>query len=700
MMRNRQNDQKIEQGVETISVIVEPISKIVEFSKGKTILDNLKGKIPGLESPCNGQGTCGKCLVKIINTPKLPSDEDRFPNNSLEHLAPSESIVLACQTILEKPCLIELDSHFFNVHAKNAQIISFDVQQWNSSEDLSSESKFFSLDISEKKFTSLRLFKKFLNSNELNLDLLRKVKERFPHFDIKFSINENFLQNLEEELVKVLSSYDKILHFKVQDLSLSEKKIYLRFVSLSRKGSNLLGYAVDIGTTTMVGYLVDLKTCKILGSTSCYNPQLIYGDDVITRLTFAQTSPINAMVLQKIVFESCLKLLNQLLTSFNRKDDKVIEWMVVGNSTMHHLFFGLDITGLSRAPFNPTIKSAITWHFNDFRRILSEGQYTNNFAISSPPLISAFIGADIVVDVLSTKQFSSKENSLLLDFGTNCEITLAQEDGTLLATSVAAGPAFEGAHLFDGMHGETGAIEHIQVDPINFQVTIKVIGNSLPLGICGSGVVDIVAELLRLNIITRSGRFNPKFINDGSLSRLKLSSSGVEFIICSQAHPPIIINEMGEDISHTFDFSYISEIKFTQGDVREIQKVKGAFLSGILLLLQKQKISMDHIQKLYLAGGFGGYLDLKNAQFIGLFPQIDLTKIIQIGNAAGRGAVEYLISLKSQKSVETFLSKVEVMNLATNPDFSREYAKSMFFPYKDVEKFSRLSNEYKKISDR
>jgi len=290
------------------------------------------------------------------------------------------------------------------------------------------------------------------------------------------------------------------------------------------------------------------------------------------------------------------------------------------------------------------------------------------------PTIAGFVGGDAVADVLATEIYGADEISMLIDIGTNTEIVLGNKD-TLLACSCASGPAFEGAHIKHGMRAISGAIEHVWIDPDTFEAGYKTIGDEEPRGLCGSAIIDAVAEMLKTGLIDSSGRFNMK----KDVRRLRRNEGSVEFVIAWR-----------EETLNAYD------IVVTQSDVREIQLAKAAIYTGTSILMKHRKVKPDDIQRIYLAGAFGNYVDPQNAKIIGMYPDVPLERVKFVGNTAGSGARMTLLSTDARRKAEDLAKRIEYVELGADPNFQNEFLKATYLPHREMERFPSVIAMLKK----
>jgi uncharacterized 2Fe-2S/4Fe-4S cluster protein (DUF4445 family) len=395
---------------------------------------------------------------------------------------------------------------------------------------------------------------------------------------------------------------------------------------------------------------------KTVAIGSIENPQIMYGEDIISRITFAMNDNEKLSMLQNLAVEGINGILQNIYAKKNVDPNNVYEAVIVGNTAMHHFFLTIQPKYLASSPFPPATNSAI--NLEDKELGLKINPCGN---IHFLPVIAGFIGSDGVSDLLPSGIYESEELLLLIDIGTNTEIFLGNKDD-ILCCSCASGPAFEGGHIKYGMKSVTGAIEKVSIDIHSHRVTYKKIGRAKPVGLCGSAVVDILAEMLKCGIIDHWGRFNIDIQTD----ILKKADSGIELILTHD------------------DARTGREITFTQKDISEIQLAKAAIFAGCSILMENKNIEKEDLDQVLIAGAFGNSLNPENAKIIGLLPDIPTEKIRFIGNGAISGARMALISKELRKTAEVLSEKVRYLELSANPNFSRELANAIFIPYKDL----------------
>lgn len=423
----------------------------------------------------------------------------------------------------------------------------------------------------------------------------------------------------------------------------------------------LYGLAIDLGTTSVVAYLYNLITEEKIGVYSSLNGQISEGADVISRIVSCINKTDGLEILQNKVIKTINKLIDSAVKENMIKNNSICEIAICGNSTMQHLFLGLHPEFLGMSPFTSVIQRDISLTAEELNLSINP-----NGIIHFLPLIGGFVGADTTGVLLSLPEYESKKLRLIIDLGTNGEIVIGNKD-KYIATSTAAGPALEGAGIEYGMRGTTGAIERVKI--IDGKVTLKVIGNETPIGICGSGLIDAIAEILRVGIINFRGKM---------LSKEEYIKS------CKPNHMDLANNLCKVDGINVFmlynDVQSENRVYISQKDVRNVQLAKGAIYTGCVLLLKKYGLKGENLDEILIAGAFGNYIDTRNGQYIGLLPSFDGVPVKSIGNAAGLGAQKFLISEEVQNNALPLASNVKHLELASDQDFQREYMKNTYFP--------------------
>ena len=409
------------------------------------------------------------------------------------------------------------------------------------------------------------------------------------------------------------------------------------------------GIAVDIGTTTIAASLVNLKDGAEIAITGSINPQISFGDDVISRIKHAASGQKALAEMQKAVVRQINAMIENLCGQGTVNKNDIYEITIAGNTTMEHLVCGIDPAPLGQLPFEPSWRGANAINASELKFNINYHGKVYVF-----PIIGGFVGGDITAGLLASDILNQPQPVLFIDIGTNGEIVLVK-DGKILAASTAAGPAFEGSRISCGTRAATGAIEKVK---FNDDCEFGIIGNVEPTGICGSGLIDITAELLNAGIVDSTGRMiQPSNIPQKIAQRV---------VIDKNNQPAFVIHK---------------KLKITQKDIRQIQLAVGAIRAGISIILKKAGIKASDLKKVLIAGGFGSFIRRNHAQRIGLLPaDVSHEKISFIGNSSLAGAKLALLSIIARQKAQTIASQTQHIELSIDSDFQNEFASAMIFP--------------------
>jgi uncharacterized 2Fe-2S/4Fe-4S cluster protein (DUF4445 family) len=424
---------------------------------------------------------------------------------------------------------------------------------------------------------------------------------------------------------------------------------------------DVYGLAIDVGTTTVAGYLCNLRNGELIATETMMNPQVTYGEDVMSRITYVSTVPEGLDRMHRAIIDGLNRLIQAVTSSVGMTPDALLELTIVGNTAMHHLLLKIHPEYLGLSPFPPAIHRSMNVLARDL------GLKTHPSAnVHVLPIEAGFVGADNVGVLIAEEPYRQEEQVLIIDIGTNGELVLGN-DRKLVSSSCATGPALEGAHIKHGMRAVPGAIERIRITPDTFDVRFKVIGREEwstdaarleAKGICGSGIIDAVAELYRTGLIDKSGRFR----KSARSPRLRAPDGIPEFVIAWER-----------------ETSVGKEITITQQDVRNVQLAKGAIYTGAKLMMKR--LGIQKLNKVILAGAFGSYIDPEEALVLGMFPDCDVKDIYAVGNAAGDGARIALLNRDKRVEAEEIARKVDYLELTIDPDFQNEFMDAMAFPH-------------------
>ncbi len=416
--------------------------------------------------------------------------------------------------------------------------------------------------------------------------------------------------------------------------------------SKGKRLRNAYGVAIDLGTTKIAGYLLNLSDGSILSSCAVANPQAVYGDDVISRITFAMGSEANGQKLKNTATGAIDGLILELAGMAGCKAGTITGAAICGNTAMHHLLLGLPVCQLARAPYLPWSKDSVNTDANQlgFKSIPGAVVYLL-------PIIGGYVGGDHVAVLVAVDALGIVETTLIVDIGTNTEISLAA-GGNITSVSCASGPAFEGGHIKYGMKASAGAIDKITIK--DGKVKYRTIAGGRPVGICGSGMLDAVAQMAGEGIVDSSGRL------DRGHPLIHTRGGKAEILIAGGDK-----SVDGEDIV------------ITQGDIRELQLAKAAIRTGINVLLKSAGSVATGVRRIIIAGTFGNYIDIKSAVRVGMLPDLPMRRFSQVGNAAGAGTCMTLVSAAAREEAETIARRVHYLELADRPDFMEVFVKAL-----------------------
>ena len=404
---------------------------------------------------------------------------------------------------------------------------------------------------------------------------------------------------------------------------------------------NIFGVAIDIGTTTVVATLVKLSTGSEISNLSCLNSQKAYGQDVITRIHHSNEKPNGLKILQEAIVGDISRLLLELCYYNNVKQEQIVRVAISGNTTMIHMLLGIDPIGIARAPYEPAFSGAVKQNAHKFGLPVAE-----ECIMYCLPAISSFIGGDITAGILSCNLERLREKVLFIDIGTNGEIVLSN-NGKICCCSCAAGPALEGMNISCGMRAAHGAIEDVHIQ--GESVTYTTIGNAPAKGICGSGLLAVVAEMCRVGILHSTGRLMP--------------------------HP--LVQKVGDKKCFVLDRE--RKIYVTQKDIRQVQLAKGAILSGVNTVLESAQLLPEKIDRVMVAGQFGAHLKAESIVGAGLLPSVWISKITYVGNTSKIGAYICLMSEHECATAESAISAVTYIELSTLEGYEDCFIKSLGF---------------------
>ena len=608
-----------------MEVVFQPLGLHVEVEAGATILEAAQKGGVGISAICGGVGSCDTCRVRLSDpdqiSPPTETERDALGTNGL-----AAGMRLACQTEILGPLRVEVPPE------------SMTATQRTQVEGLEGSLEF------QPAVRILDLTLLPAASDDLQADFER----------LRAAASREGRPGLECSNLAALKQIPGVLRTNQWQVRVVARGSEL--VCVAPPGTPVLGMAVDIGTTKVAGYLVDLATGETLAMKGIMNPQIAFGEDVMARITHCLMHDHGGEDLQKAIIRALDDLARDLCTEAGARTGRdapdyepsqIVESVMVGNTAMHHLLLGLPVAQLGRAPYVAARSSPMDLWGSELGLAFSPGA-----TVHFPANIAGFVGADHLSMLLATDTHKREGVVVSLDIGTNTEITLLAH-GRMISCSTASGPAFEGAHIRNGMRAAEGAIERVRIN--DGELAFQTIGNTAPIGICGSGILDAVAQLKLCGAINEKGALN----EEHPLVRVR------------DGRPEVLL--AGAELTGTG-----RDMAMSRADINEIQLAKGAMRAGLELLFQAGGVTAAEVDDFIVAGAFGTYISVEAALAIGMFPHIPLDRFHQVGNAAGMGAKQALLSTARRAEAAEIAQRVEYLELTVNERFQEEFLKAMY----------------------
>jgi uncharacterized 2Fe-2S/4Fe-4S cluster protein (DUF4445 family) len=599
-------------------------------------------------SSCGGNGNCGKCRVVV----REGSVEKGKSDSYLSAEEVGRGYVLACHSEVKSDLVVEIPPES-RMQAKHK------IATGAKTDELLTRMKEIGGCLDSRILrVYLELSPPTLDDNIADYERIRRALDErgfdADHLHMNHLVLKKLALVLREADWKVTVSL-----FNVSDVT-EVLDIYPGNATKKRFGA-----AVDIGTTTIVVHLVDMQNGHIVGTLSSYNPQVKCGDDVITRIVYA-TEKNGLQELQDLVVGSISAMLNELAHK-NSVEPSMIDYIVVaGNTTMTHLFYGVNPQFIREEPYIPTAM------FFPLIRGKSVGfQIAPQAVVYAMPNVASYVGGDISSGVLVSQLHKKESLSLFIDIGTNGEIVLGNKDW-LVTAACSAGPCFEGSGIKFGMRAMEGAIEEVEIDPKTFEVNYRVIGDTKPIGICGSGMIDILAEMYLTGAIDQKGKIREEIKS----KRIRRGDSGLEFVL-----------------SWRVENAINKEIVITEVDLDNLIRAKAAIYAGFATLLTHMGMGFGDLDKLYIAGGFGRYIDVERAITIGMLPDLPVEKFQFLGNTSIIGAYYGLLCDKLRHEAEEIAKRMTYVELSVSRSFMDEYMSALFLPHTDLQAFPTVKHQ-------
>jgi len=611
-------------------VVFKPDNKIVKVERGTTVLDAATSSDIYIDSICGGRGKCGKCKVIIDGSVHADVTDLLSPEET------AQGYYLAC--------LARVAGNLTVTVPKESRVESHQILM---------KSEIVPLPAIEPPLMKIPLSLSPPSLTDYMSDLDRVTR----------ALRNLGIQNVTvglptlKKLSRILRENEWNVIVTLMDLWDRQEIIDIGPVS----DEDLVGVAVDIGTTTLVVELVDLKSGAVIDSRSDYNKQVVYGEDVLSRILYTEEHKDGIRKLTSTVRYGINDLIRELVIDNKIRYEKICRAVISGNTVMTHLFYGLDPKYIRHEPYIPVMS------YVPQMKAVKLGLSVNlNAYVYALPCRSSYVGGDVTADVIASGMSDRKEISLLIDVGTNGELVLGNES-FLASCSCSAGPAFEGGEVEFGTRAMYGAIERIWID--DAKVHYSTIGNVRPKGICGSGLIELIAELFSNGIIDRVGKIQP----DKNNIRIQVGSSGSQFVVAFKDETAIN-----------------KDIVITDVDIQNILRTKAAVYASSNVLLKTFGYKFTDLIDVFIAGSFGNYLDIKKAITIGLLPDLPLDVFKFIGNGALGGARMVLLSKNMQNKAEEVVANMTHIELSVNTMFFKEFTSALFIPHTEIDQFPSI----------
>lgn len=615
----------------------------IDANEDEILLEVAKKANVPIDAPCSGNVNCGKCKVKLL--------EGEVKSSLTRHLSQSEwdeGYRLACNS---KVCA---DVSVMVPDIASAYQSRMKISDLSSPEEL----KIFN-DITDGIKANKIPFESDLSLIPVSLKE-PTIEDTMPDNErlqraISAYLSGGSLVYVPYDVLKRLPVFMREQSFEFKCVCLKFKNLVTVIDIVPKEESMIYALAVDIGTTTVSAVLVDVLSGKILAKGSTGNGQIRYGADVINRIIQQGKEGGIKKLQDAVVAETLLPLMNNLCEEVNITTDKIYEMSVASNSTMNHLFLGIPADNLRLEPFIPAYFDLDGMFGKD---VVFLG-ICPNAAVYIAPNIGSYVGGDITAGTLASLIWTKEEYSLFIDLGTNGEIVFGNKE-FLMSCACSAGPAFEGGDISCGMRATNGAIEKVTVDENSMQPTYSVIGKQKPVGICGSGIIDLIAELFRCGIINSKG----KFVRSGE--RVVTDKHGTSAYV-------VAFKEESEDA--------VKDVLLTEVDIDNFIRAKGAIFSAVNVMLEKLQMDINAIENVYVAGGIGSGINMNNAVMIGMLPDVDLSKYKYIGNSSLVGAYSMVASKAAREKIALLADNMTYVELSNEAKYMDEFVGACFLPH-------------------
>lgn len=622
-----------------------PHGKSVQIPSGISLLEAASRAEIAINNVCGGEGLCGRCKMRVKEGEVEGGVSGKLTREEIQ-----DGLVLSCLTFPKSDLVVEIPKETL---AKERRKADEDADRFRDMRPVTNPSKGRTSPLVRKTYLELdqpSLSSNFADHQRVCTEIRKKLNVKSTQTGLKIiKALPDILRSSDYKVTATVGIRGDIAEVMDIEKGNTEDKNYL--------------VVVDIGTTTVVAHLVDANTAQTLDAKACFNGQGVYGREVTTRLISAEKR--GGDLLQKVIIDDINSLIHQLVSACNLNEKDITAVVCAGNTVMEHFLLGLPTHHIRRMPYIATSVEP-----PPLRAAEVGIQIHPRGLLYALPGIGAWVGSDLTAGILATEMSEKDEIALLVDIGTNGEVVVGNKDW-LMACSASAGPSLEGASVECGMRAEKGAVERVYT--LEDRILFRTIGNAPARGICGSGIIDLVAVLLRMNIISRSGKFI-----DGSSNRV-VDVNGTKRFVLSDEDPE----------TH-------KAVYMTETDIENIITAKAAIYSAIRILLRRVEIPLSQVDRFYIAGAFGSYIDIENAVQIGLIPNLDRKKMIYAGNTSIQGAKIVALYEEAFQKVISIEKNTTYYDLMGADDYMDEFRKALFLPHTDIEHFTAQAGSEEK----
>lgn len=630
-----------------------PSGRVVEVAAGTLVSDAAARAGVRLNLPCGGQGRCGRCLVLVEQ-----GQVTRRPSAKLPPALEQQGYALGCQTTIQGDVVV-----FVPEQEEMERVL---VPTSATAEKVARFSDFLVPADAPLRRCYLELVPPSLDDNTADLDRLRRhlvqdCADRGLEGITRSNVDVDL--NLVRQMVAALREADWKVTATLED-TLDDGRFRLVDVSAGNREGAAYGVAIDIGTTGNVVQLVDLNSARVIASAQAYNAQISCGEDIISRIIYSRRDG-GLQHLQKLVVDTLNGLIEQVAAAGGISPSHIMRATVAGNTTMIQLFLGVDPQPLRLSPYIPAMTHSVPVRAREINLgICPEA------TVDCLPAVGAYVGGDISAGVLASGMAERDETTLFLDIGTNGELVLGNSE-FLICCACSAGPAFEGGGVQHGMRAAAGAIETVWIND-RYEPTWRVIGDTAPRGICGSGMISLLSEMLAAGVINRGGRIQRHL----PTPRVRVGDHGAEYVVATA-------EETGQDL----------EIVLTEVDIENLIRTKAAIFAGVTVLLESVGMSFDELERVLIGGAFGQHLDVEAAVRIGLLPDLPWDRFRFLGNTAVAGAYQCLANREKRRRVEEIGAMMTYLELSADNRFMEAFTAAMFLPHTDASLFPSVQIE-------